>query len=289
MIETHPFLFGSHRYDEYLELFEQEGQTVAGMARSPNRWDSAQQESFEGGVFALDGDQPRGRTLWHLLRAAEGTAGFFQSANGPPGETFDALWLNNRHTFSHGLALHNVRHSIFEDGIGTAWTLRRPDLARPVAAAFDILAIAPFAGSPYTCAFDRALNQIVYGNIDLCREDLLEALRLSESLDNDLAREWRDTRTVPLIALVSAYLDRNDQGFNTALERVLLGHRAFWGATDRRQRTPSGYVAWLALGLCSLAHDAGMKVTVESNYIPAWLYRKEWDEVPDEPMPAASS
>jgi len=289
MIQTHEFLFGPERYVGYLDAHERKRQRVAERGHKPGVWQAAQQRGFEDAAFAIDGGHPRSRVLWHLLRAAEGTAGFFKSANGPPDETFEALWLNEKHTFSHGLPLHHVRHEIFEDGLGAAWTLRRPDLARPVAAAFDILTIAEFAGSPYTCAFNRALNQIVYGNIDLCREDLLEALRLGEGLDNDLAREWRDTRTGPLISLVSAYLDRNEQGFNSALERTLLGHRAYWGAKDLRQRDPEGYVAWLALGLCSLAHDAGMKVTVESNYIPAWLYRKEWDEVPDEPMPAASS
>jgi len=43
-------------------------------------------------------------------------------------------------------------------------------------------------------------------------------------------------------------------------------------------------VGWSQLGLCALAHDAGMAVTVESAYIPAWLYRKEWERVPATPV-----
>ena len=37
-------------------------------------------------------------------------------------------------------------------------------------------------------------------------------------------------------------------------------------------------IAWQILGVVARAYRGGMPITVESAYIPAWIYRAEWPE-----------
>ncbi len=73
------------------------------------------------------------------------------------------------------------------------------------------------------------------------------------------------------------------RSFNDALERALLAHRAFWTQpatpddfTEDRREDPDGFLALAPLGLACLAHDRGIPIDVESDYIPRWIVRGEW-------------
>lgn len=69
--------------------------------------------------------------------------------------------------------------------------------------------------------------------------------------------------------------DGNAARFNDALEAALVAHRAYWSKDEERREDPSGYLALAPLGLASIAHDRGMPIEVESNYIPTWVVRGE--------------
>jgi hypothetical protein len=102
---------------------------------------------------------------------------------------------------------------------------------------------------------------------------LLQALRATdpEYLDRNGADYALDV-VVPQMDVLFRVMDHDQPGFNAALARALERHRGYW-ARGERQRDPRAYVAFALTALAAFAHDAGLKVVVESDYLPARLVR----------------
>lgn len=64
--------------------------------------------------------------------------------------------------------------------------------------------------------------------------------------------------------------------FNSALVEALELHRDYWAADDERRRDPDGFVALGPLAITCLAHDAGIPIEVESEYMPRHLIQRSW-------------
>lgn len=71
-------------------------------------------------------------------------------------------------------------------------------------------------------------------------------------------------------------IERNDAAaFSAQLTAALEAHRAHWGA-KRWSGHLAAQLAVVPLGLAALAHDRGLSIDVESDYVPAWIIRGEW-------------
>lgn len=268
---------------EYLLEYELGRHSAELLAAKPPLWESVHDQGIRGSALALLNQCGRPRTLWHLRRVAEGAVGVFCSANTPRGETTSGWLGGSVVSVGSGAFLDQVRPFTFERGLGACWTLRRPDMARALAGTLDVLLLSEWSSVKYRRAFSRTLNQVAFGHESWAREDLTQVFALAADVRDSSAAEYREQLILPQARLVGAYLDRDVDRFNAELSDGMNRHRAYWGKTESRARDPLGRVAWLQLGLCSLAHDAGMKIDVECDYIPGWLFRKEWDEVPATP------
>jgi len=102
----------------------------------------------------------------------------------------------------------------------------------------------------------------------------LAALQAAERQDLP-APTVRATRelAVPQIRVFLCLLDGEAGRFNESLARALELHRQFWSHSESVARDPRGYFSLRLTGLAVLAHDAGMPVTVESDYLPMVLVR----------------
>ncbi|MEV6678672.1 immunity 49 family protein [Streptomyces erythrochromogenes] len=70
---------------------------------------------------------------------------------------------------------------------------------------------------------------------------------------------------------------RNDQaGFNQALATALQRHKDYWSSEESRAIDATGLVALAPLAMACIAHDAGLPIEVESEYLPAALLRRDW-------------
>lgn len=76
---------------------------------------------------------------------------------------------------------------------------------------------------------------------------------------------------VPEMELVYRFAVRDADAFNEALRYALERHKKYWG-TKKLRLDARGFVAWGPLALAGLAHDEGMDITVESDYLPQRLY-----------------
>ncbi|MER6250007.1 immunity 49 family protein [Streptomyces sp. NPDC001584] len=67
----------------------------------------------------------------------------------------------------------------------------------------------------------------------------------------------------------------DNDGFNRALAAALQWHREYW-SEEERAGLVSGLVALGPLAMTCFAHDAGITIEVESDYLPAVLVTRNW-------------
>ena len=80
----------------------------------------------------------------------------------------------------------------------------------------------------------------------------------------------------PPIDLFQHYVRQDAARFTTALVTALESHRDHHAASPERAARIEGLVPTGVLGTTCLAHEAGMAVEVESDYLPAHLVRGSW-------------
>ncbi|RMI86729.1 hypothetical protein BIU87_12220 [Streptomyces sp. ZS0098] len=122
------------------------------------------------------------------------------------------------------------------DALQTYW-LERPGLGEKLVAAFD-------ASDPERLQF-------------MDREMMLKVL-------------------YPPINVFYRFAGREADKFNEALIQGLELHKEYWTASEERQETGDGDIPLALLGLACLAHDAGLPVEVESEYLPEHLLKRTW-------------
>ncbi|MGA5420708.1 immunity 49 family protein [Streptomyces lavendulocolor] len=80
----------------------------------------------------------------------------------------------------------------------------------------------------------------------------------------------------PPIELFHRYQRLEAEQFNAALADALTWHKEYWTANEARAVSGDGLVALGPLAIACMAHDAGMPIEVESEYLPKHLLRRTW-------------
>lgn len=115
--------------------------------------------------------------------------------------------------------------------------------------------------------FASALRAMYLGEGDVL-ERLVSAKRSAEAAK--VLPERARKVDVPLIELAGV-IHQQDQGrFSSVLAGALDGYREL-SARKSQAQLAELFVPIVHLGLCARAHDLGMRLEVESSYLPAWL------------------
>ncbi|MEU5691987.1 immunity 49 family protein [Actinosynnema sp. NPDC020468] len=80
----------------------------------------------------------------------------------------------------------------------------------------------------------------------------------------------------PPMELFYLLTQREDAKFNESLAKAVELHKQYWTATRERATDPEGFIAWQLLAIACLAKDAGIDITVESDYLPRNLLDGTW-------------
>ncbi|MGW2556189.1 immunity 49 family protein [Streptomyces sp. NPDC001635] len=78
------------------------------------------------------------------------------------------------------------------------------------------------------------------------------------------------------INLFHRFVRKDEQGFNQALMEALELHKQYWTADEDRAQRVDGLVALGLLAVVCLAHDGGIPIEVESDYLPKHLVQRSW-------------
>lgn len=79
----------------------------------------------------------------------------------------------------------------------------------------------------------------------------------------------------PPMEVFHRFIRKDHETFNQALIRALELHKQYWSEEDRAFQA-SGLVALAPLAMACFAHDAGIPIGVESEYLPAVLIGRNW-------------
>ncbi|MEP6859864.1 MAG: immunity 49 family protein [Deltaproteobacteria bacterium] len=76
---------------------------------------------------------------------------------------------------------------------------------------------------------------------------------------------------VPVMELLLRVIEGKSAPFNEALHFALERHKKYWG-NAKNKTDPEGLIALGPLAMASLAHDTGIAIEVESDYLPRRLF-----------------
>ncbi|WP_063785043.1 immunity 49 family protein [Streptomyces sp. TP-A0356] len=79
----------------------------------------------------------------------------------------------------------------------------------------------------------------------------------------------------PPMEMFHRFVRKDHAGFNRALANALQWHKEYWSEESRAFQI-SGLVALAPLAIACVAHDAGMPIEVESEYLPTALLGRNW-------------
>ncbi|BDC98786.1 immunity 49 family protein [Persicobacter psychrovividus] len=130
-------------------------------------------------------------------------------------------------------------------------------------------------------------------------EALGRAFEVIKNLDKNvnmyyIRREMCLWLYVPLLRVFGAILSKDEAQYNKELEDAINLHKEFYSIFYYYEKEPweeepqewdrpidrNGWIAWRLLAAASIAYDRGLNTTVESEYIPSWLYKGEFNGLP---------
>ncbi|MFE1171711.1 immunity 49 family protein [Streptomyces sp. NPDC058773] len=79
----------------------------------------------------------------------------------------------------------------------------------------------------------------------------------------------------PPMEMFHRFIRKDRDGFNRALANALQWHKEYWSEEERAFQIP-GLVGLAPLAMACIAHDAGIPIEVESEYLPAVLIKRNW-------------
>ncbi|MEU9012595.1 immunity 49 family protein [Streptomyces sp. NPDC048479] len=80
----------------------------------------------------------------------------------------------------------------------------------------------------------------------------------------------------PPINLFYHFVRKDEEGFSPALEEALKLHKAYWTLDEDREADLDGTIALGPLAIACLAHDGGIPIQIESEYLPKHLLQHGW-------------
>ncbi|TDP98146.1 immunity protein 49 of polymorphic toxin system [Labedaea rhizosphaerae] len=193
-----------------------------------------------GGALFLMATRPRGESV--EFRYGEDT--IRRAATGPTSDSTSLTWLRTMY-----LAI-------------VARDRARVELLASVP--IELLRACAPERDDFEFAWIRALQLFARGEDGLI-DAVLQAMRDTEQLSPASVQEFVNVHFFPPMELFYHYTQRDQAKFDASLPAALDLHKRYW-ATDPRNEV--GLVALAPLAVACLAHDAGMAIEVESDYLP---------------------
>jgi hypothetical protein len=221
-----------------------------------------------GGRCVADGRAAENDTWLAFVRTLQAGAALFLTATRPEGEPVEFRFGED--------TIRRPATGPTRDSNGMAW-LRTMYLAiiardRP---RIDLLAGVPVEmlrecapeHDEFNFAWIRALQIFARGDDGLI-DTVLEAMRGTETLGPSTVPEVVAQLAFPPMEMFYRYTQREQAEFTESLTTALELHKQYWTPEPRYE---DGIVALAPLAIACLAHDAGMPIDVESDYLPHHL------------------
>jgi len=87
-------------------------------------------------------------------------------------------------------------------------------------------------------------------------------------------QDWLRCISYPPVDLFYRFIKRDHDRFNESLTEALELHKAYWTATEDREKDVDGLWAIAPLAITCLAYDGDFPLEVESEYLPVFLLNR---------------
>lgn len=232
--------------------------------------------SRTGYLLLLDPTAGNEETYRSLLLAAQAGSTFFKAAD-VEAEQFSATIRSQieMESLEPASAGHNV--SDWLDSLWTSTICRGQHLVSDlIHLPNETLRAGGSVFDEYMYAWADALRAFFYGDEDLFGR-INRSLELTDpEILQNATPEVALYRHYPSMKLLFSLAAGHAEQFNEDLQEAVDLHKRFWTAEDDRSIDPLGYFALAPTALAALAHDKGMPVEVESDYLPKHLVEPTW-------------
>ncbi|MCP4598997.1 MAG: immunity 49 family protein [Proteobacteria bacterium] len=205
---------------------------------------------------------------------AHASVGLFQLACLPPGEEKEIFPGEGEPIVLPTSGPNDYSYSaIWQSGFWAAVVVREPDLNDFLATVpTEVCREAPIGEAEYSYLEMDLMKSFWLRKADV-KEKLFAVMKATDP--EIVAEKGFDVQLtlelcVPQYELIYRLLDEDEKGFNDAMVKALESHKSFWQRRDTHNEL-QGLLSTGLLGIASLAHMRGMRLEVESDYIPKAL------------------
>jgi hypothetical protein len=133
--------------------------------------------------------------------------------------------------------------------------------------------------SKFHYLFAEALQGFYLGRRE-AYDFLAEAMRLATPEDC-FEETWPidSAIAIPWMKLLDCVMHSDQERFNTVLQEALRFHKKFWTKDEDSLLTPESYMALGLIAICRLAHEQGMVIDGDSDYLPLRLVAGECAQI----------
>ena len=202
-----------------------------------------------------------------LLDLRQGLAlalAFFQLAS-ELSEEVEITFGGKLHVFSKKPGPGFLTATDFQPWVMVADILREKSARHILERCFEKLEL-----SGNTIAASKFLQFLVHGTSNTVDLKYFNAFKGSQSGTDSHSQHL----IFPLVNVWQQIFECNASGFQVGLREALLLHNKFWSTEDKKA-LQGGWISLPLLHACAYAHDHGMEIEVESDYLPRWLYMGE--------------
>jgi hypothetical protein len=235
--------------------------------------DSVRRSAVRIASFAAAGGEGTGAFIVPALRtAAQSIVALFDLAM-RPGESMTATIDGRSYVLSVPGAHTYAGPGEWITGFMAACACREHALAERLAAvASEVRRLSSTSAQRDKFTYEEPAGMAAVARCDPTAGDrLARVLALAQPEHVHVCDEDGRLELVRGIELALRLHEGDPKRFNDALEALLVAHRAYWSANEKRRESPNGFLCLTALGLASIAHDRGIAIEVDSPYMPAWI------------------
>lgn len=222
----------------------------------------------------LDPNADRFETYSSLLIASRAGAALFESANTTE-EQFEYI-IRARISLKATGPTHKHSPAAWLESLWTAAICRARNLVDDLCSTPDETLRAAGQYDEYVYSWIDALKAFFTNGEDLYAKinrsiELTDPSRLANS-----TAEIALLRYYPSMKLLFSLASGEAEQFNEDLREAVELHQRFWTANDERARHPDGFFALAPTALAAIAHDRGVTIGVESEYLPGNFISGYW-------------
>jgi hypothetical protein len=247
---------------------------------NPNLWSSLHRDAlcYAGYLSVLEPTSPD--ICKYLKLSAQAVAALFVSAAAEPGYVDVPIGdgsLIHIPTIEPGSRTHVARWC---DGFFVAViSCDTESLDRLCSVPISLTQLSSTRSSKLHYFFAEALQGFYLGKRE-AYSLLAEAISLATPEDvYEGSWLFESSISIPWMKLLDCVMHSDQERFNTTLQEALQLHKAYWTRSEDSLLYPQSYLALGLIAICRLAHEQGMIVDGDSDYLPLRLVAGECAQI----------